>query len=61
MPVVSSFNVQQFSSMLYVYVMYHVECLLLFLLYYLIVHKHTHTPVERPFFRDYLGGPVPER
>jgi len=22
---------------------------------------HTHTPIQRPFFRDYPGGPVPER
>jgi len=24
-------------------------------------HTHTHTPVQRPFVRDYPGGPVPER
>ena len=23
--------------------------------------NHTHTPVQRPFFQDYLGKPVPER
>ena len=23
--------------------------------------EHTHTPVSRPFFRDYPGEPVPER
>ena len=24
-------------------------------------HTHTYTPVQRPFFQDYPGGPVPER
>jgi len=26
-----------------------------------LTHTHTHIPVERPFFRDYPGEPVPER
>ena len=27
--------------------------------YYLIHHTHTHTPVLRPYVRDYSGEPVP--
>ena len=26
-----------------------------------LTHTHTHTPLQRPFVRDYPGEPVPER